>query len=115
MKTLKVRAKELKWLTSSAFASKKHTVTVEVSETVSFSNTFWDGGSKNLYKAVRIADGETSSLVVGSSPWNAVAEGKSVQLEPGIAIIEESVFCGKIMPLRVHLHPSNLRPDWLSQ
>jgi len=110
MKSFKVAAKEVKWLTEPAFASKKRTVTIEVSETVSFYNTFWDGGSKNTYRAVRLLDGKVAELETGSSPWAAIAEGKSMTLEPGIAIVEESVFCGKIMPLRIHLHPSNITP-----
>ena len=96
--------------TRPAFASKKRDVKVEVTTRVSFYNTFWDGGSKNTYRAVRLSDGNVASLETGSSPWTAVAEGKSVDLEPGIAIVEESIFQGKHMPLRVYLHPSNAAP-----
>lgn len=110
MKTFKVRAKDVKWLTDLAFASKKREVVIEVTDTVSFYNTFWDGGSKNSYKAVRLLDGKVAELAVGSSPWNSIAEGKSVTLEPGIAVIEESIFCGKVMSLRIHLHPDNVAP-----
>ena len=110
MTAITLPAKELSWLTRPAFASKKRTVKVEVTTRVYFGNTFWDGGSKNTYRAVRLADGNVASLETGSSPWTAVAEGKAVELEPGIAIVEESIFCGKQMPLRVYLHPSNAAP-----
>jgi len=49
---------------------------------VSFFNTFWDGGSRNQYVAVKLDSETTASLDVGSSPWNAVAEGKTVELQP---------------------------------
>lgn len=110
----KVPAKTLRWLTSVAFPSnKKQITTVEVTDSVSFYNTFWDGGSRNVYRAVKLENGTVSSLETGNSPWSAVAEGKTVALEPGIAVVEESVFCGKIMPLRVYLHPSNVTPGFL--
>jgi len=108
MATFKVPAKSIRWLTDQAFSTRKREVTLEVSETVSFYNTFWDGGSKNTYRAVKLETGETASLVTGSSPWSAVAEGKTVSLEPGIAVVEETVFCGKVMALRVHVHPENI-------
>lgn len=45
---------------------------------------------------------------MGNSPWTALAEGKTVALQPGIAIVEKSVFCGKEMALRVYIHPDNM-------
>jgi len=110
MTAITLPAKELSWLTKPAFESKKRTVTVEVTTRVHFYGTFWDGGSRNVYRAVRLADGNVASLETGSSPWTAAAEGKSVELEPGIAIVEESIFQGKHMPLRVYLHPANAAP-----
>lgn len=113
--TFSVPAKEIRWLTDCAFPGyKKRKVNIEVTEKVYFSNTFWDGGSRNQYVAVRLESGEKAVLSKGSSPWNAIAEGKTVQLEPGIAIVEQSCFCGKDMPLRVYLHPSNVTENLLS-
>lgn len=103
-----VPAKEVKWLTSCAFSSKKRETRIVVTETVTFQNTFWDGGSKSEYRAVKLESGETAILDVGSSPWTAIAEGKTVTLEPGFAIVEHSVFCGKEVLLTVYLHPSNV-------
>ena len=110
MKTIKIATKEIKWLTEPAFSTRKRDVRIVISESVSFFNTFWDGGSKNTYKAVQLENGSVANLITGSSPWTAVAEGTSIKLEPGIAIVEESVFCGKTMALRVYLHPSNVTP-----
>lgn len=110
MQPFKVKAKDIRWLTDQAFSTKKRTVTVEVAEKVNPYNTFWDGGSKNSYRAVKLATGETAELITGNSPWSAIAEGVAIPLEPGIAVVEESVFCGKLMPLRVYIHPANLAP-----
>lgn len=109
-----VPAKEVKWLTSIAFASKKRETRIVVTEKVTFHNTFWDGGSKSDYVAVKLSSNEAATLDVGSSPWNAVAEGKTVTLEPGFAIVEHSVFCGKESPLTVYLHPSNVTEKLLA-
>lgn len=114
MSIIKVSSKELSWLTSAAFSTKKRETIVEFSKTVSFFNTFWDGGSKNTYKCVRLLDGKTATLETGSSPWAAIAEGKTIELQPDYAVVEESIFCGKVMCLRVHLHPDNIVPGLLT-
>jgi hypothetical protein len=98
-----VPAKEVKWLTSCAFSSKKRETRIVVTETVTFQNTFWDGGSKSEYRAVKLESGET-----------AILDGKTVTLEPGFAIVEHSVFCGKEVPLTVYLHPSNVTEKLLA-
>lgn len=108
VKPFQVSAKDIRWLTDLAFLTRKRMVRIHPCESVSFFNTFWDGGSKNSYKAVKLETGETASPILGSSPWNAIAEGQTVKLEPGIVIVEESVFCGKFMSLTVHIHPDNL-------
>jgi hypothetical protein len=110
MHKLTVPAKQIKWLTSLAFTSKKREVNIEVTDKVYFYNTFWDGGSKNTYKAIKLGSGQTASLNTGSAPWTAVAEGTYVKLEPGTVIVEESIFCGKYMKLRVFVHPDNITP-----
>jgi len=114
MSNIKVPAKNLRWLTAVAFPlNTKRTTTVEFTDTVSFFNTFWDGGSKNTYKCVRLLDGQTAELETGSSPYSAIAEGKTMKMEPGIAVVEETIFCGTVMGLRVYLHPANVVPNLL--
>lgn len=110
----KVSAKEVQWLTRSAFPTRKREVRIVVTEHVTFHGTFWDGGSKNEFVAIKLASGNTATLEVGSSPWTAIAEGKTVELQPGFAIVEHSVFCGKEMPLTVYLHPSNITEKLLA-
>jgi hypothetical protein len=110
MKNITVPTKEIRWLTDQAFVTRKREVKIRVAESITFYNTFWDEGSRNVYKAVSLKDGTAASLITGISPWSAVAEGKTVNLEPGVAIVEESIFCGKVMRLTVHLHPSNVTP-----
>lgn len=109
MQPIKVSAKEYRWITDQAFPGyNKRSVTIEVSDKVCPYNTFWDGGSKNTYRAVRLEDGKVSHLITGDSPWTAVSENVAIPLESGIVIVEESIFQGKIMPLRLHIHPSNM-------
>lgn len=115
MTAFKVSAKEVRWLTeASGFVSKKRQVTIDVVSKVSFYGTFWDGGSRNEYVAVKLDSGKAVALDTGSAPWGAIAEGKTVDLLPGYAIVEYSVFCGKEMPLRVYLHPSNVTEKLLA-
>ena len=109
MQSVKVSAKDYAWITEQAFPGyKKRSVMIEVADKVCPYNTFWDGGSRNVYRAVRLEDGAVSHLITGSSPWTAVAEGVAIPLEPGIVIVEQSTFQGKDMPLRLHIHPANM-------
>ncbi len=103
----RVKSKDYKWLTDCAFSTRKREIILIVDDSVSVYNTFWDGGSKNTYKAVQLETGKTAELITGSSPWNAVSEGKTIGLVPGVAIVKQSVFCGKDMCLMVYIHPDN--------
>ena len=78
---LRVKSKDYKWLTDCAFSTRKRETILIVDDSVSVYNTFWDGGSKNSYKAVQLESGKTANLITGSSPWNAISEGKTIAFE----------------------------------
>lgn len=105
----KVPSGTVRWLTDQAFQTRKRTVEIVVAKTVTFFNTFWFEGSKNEYRAVILQTGASAFLATGDSPWSAVAEGRTVELEPGVAIVQHVTFCGKDLGLRVWLHPDNVQ------
>ena len=80
---------------------------VEVKERLTLHDLHWDGGTRNEYVAVKLASGESSRAKVANAPWSERAEGASVDIPPGIAIVEHSIFCGKDIGIRVYLNPAN--------
>ncbi len=108
-RTIQVKAKDVRWLTSQAFPGYHgRKATIDASGRVTFHDLHWGGGSCNQYIAVRMSDGARADLEIGNAPWACPTEGARVEIPEGIAIIESSVFCGKPMPLRIYVHPSNV-------
>ena len=88
-------------------------VTVEVCDTVSIPADAgtWSGGSRELYTAVRLCDGERQSITdTFSPPWDASRRNQLVTLKPGFAILETGTFCGKDSGLRFYVHPNDAAP-----
>lgn len=76
--------------------------------TIPMTAGLWDGGSRDKYSVIRLVDGaEISPISHNAAPWNSERRDVTVQLEPGIAVVEHSMFCGKDMGLTFYVHPSN--------
>ena len=104
---IKVRRGDVEAIVSAAFPSYRgRKFRVQPAESVTLGDTFWDGGSRSQYTAVRLADGLASAANVGQ-PWSGV-EGKSVPVPPGVVIVEHSIFCGKDCGLRIYVHPVDM-------
>jgi hypothetical protein len=64
----------------------------------------WDGGSRDTYKIVRLADGkEIEGSDNMSAPWDKNRADRIVKLEPGFAVVCHSIFCGKDMGLTFYV------------
>jgi len=83
---------------------------VEFSETVTFYDTNWGGGSQNKYKAVTF-DGQVFGMNVPAPFCNPI-EGSSLPLNSNVVVVEHSIFCGTDCGITIHAHPS-LAPKWL--
>jgi len=78
---------------------------------VCLSDLNWSGGTRSEYVAVSTS-GETSKADNYTAPWNNKQEGVVVQLQPHIAIVKHTIFCGHDIGIIIYLHPGNL-PRWL--
>ncbi len=68
----------------------------------------WSGGSRETYKAVELATGrEVPAANHSSAPWNAGRQDRTITLQPGMAVVCHSMFCGKDMGLTFYVHPQN--------
>jgi len=80
---------------------------VLVAETVQFSDLNWGGGTRNEYRSHDLTDGTARSLPQ-MPPWKNVAEGKTVPIPDGWAVVEQSYFCGRDHGLTIHVNPRTL-------
>lgn len=79
---------------------------------VTFWDTNWSGGTRNVYRALQVATGQTRSLHV-PAPWVNPIEGKTAPIPPGIVVVEKSQFCGGPASITIHFPaplPSADRP-----
>lgn len=78
---------------------------VEFATHIHLHNLNWDGGSKNDYTALRMAD-VIASKVIERVPWANHAEGARVELKPGFLVIEHARYCGADLGITIYAHPS---------
>lgn len=86
---------------------------VIVAETVHIPSNagLWDGGSRDVFVARRMADGfDVPFPGQDTAPWDRGRQDRTVTLRPGIAVVEHSHFCGKDMGLRIYVHPTDAAP-----
>lgn len=88
---------------------------IEVRPTVQVAlhDLHWSGGTRSEYRACTL-DGTalgSTERVARLAPWSSAAlaaEGARVELPPGTAVVEHSVFCGRDMGLRVYIRPEDM-------
>jgi len=85
---------------------------VEFTETVTFSDTNWGGGTKNTYVAISTYGRGVARLNV-PAPWLSTVEGKTMELPREVLVVKHTIFCGKDLGITIYAHPGHL-PKWLS-
>ena len=106
---IKVRKAQVKPIVEVTFPDYKgRKFRVQFTDTVTFHDTNWGGGSRNYYQAVKMDEGKAGAMP-NFSPWDNPLEGKKVELPENVVVVEHSIFCGKDMGLRFYAHPSRSR------
>ena len=89
---------------------------VQVTESVNIPSHagLWDGGSRDVFSALRISDGTALAFPwQAEAPWSAYREhasGRTIDLKPGFAVVKHTTFCGNDMGLTFFLHPADAAP-----
>lgn len=84
------------------------TVRIQASETVNCAS-YWDGGSRDYFVAVDLGTLRASAPAPTQSGFDRPVQGlDSVPVPVGGAIVEHSIFCGKDMGVRIHVHADTL-------
>jgi hypothetical protein len=70
--------------------------------------SYWDGGSREYFKFVRL-DGQKGEIVIPpQSAYDKTVNGAdAVTLVPGLVCVSHIYFCGKDLGLCVYIHPDN--------
>lgn len=86
---------------------------LEFTDSVSFYNVAWSGGSKNEYRLVNVG-GQIGHLVgINAAPWDNPVEGQDMDLTPDVLVVKRVFFCGKDLGITIYAHPS-LGPKFLT-
>jgi hypothetical protein len=90
------------------YTGKAFKVIICESMAIPFDAGLWSGGSRDTYTLIRLSDGATLAFPEQSSaPWSASRQERKVDLEPGIAVKNRTIFCGKDMGITFYLHPND--------
>lgn len=90
--------------------SKKRKAYIVPSTSVEYFGTYWDGGSRSTYTAIRLED-----MAIETGPhlnppqFGGPRETPVVPLLPGYVIVEHGISLGKPATPRIHVHPDNLQ------
>ncbi len=71
----------------------------------------WSGGSRDLYRGVRLSDGASVSLVnTTSAPWDATRGDREIALTNGLVVVKHTTFESRDLGLTIYMHPDNAAP-----
>ena len=96
---------------------KRKKVLVRASETITFSDLNWSGGTRLEYRACTLAGHELGSMdkYHAYAPWDPrQVEGQSVPIPVGSVVVRGGYFCGKESLLTIHVHPADM-PKYLAR
>jgi len=95
--------RELARVTFPAYAGRQFSICV--TERVTLSGLYWDGGSRDTYAAFTLTDPPRG--VELPTPEYGSLETPVVSLRPGFGIAEHTIFRGKDLGLTFHIHPAD--------
>ena len=110
--SIKVLKKDVWWIVSRAFPDYPgRKFRVHPSNTITFYDTNWGGGTRNAYAAVPLSREDGRSVIHHAAPpWDNPVEGRTVEIPRGVAVIEHSIFMGKDLGITVWVRPGDLAP-----
>jgi hypothetical protein len=94
---------------------KRKKVLVRATETITFSDLNWSGGTRSEYRACTLGGVELGSMdrYHQYAPWDVrQVEGQSVPIPQGSVVVRGGYFCGKESLLTIHVHPADM-PKYL--
>ncbi|HEX6826120.1 MAG TPA: hypothetical protein VF077_07360 [Nitrospiraceae bacterium] len=90
------------------YAGKKFKAIVGVDVIIPAQAGIWDGGSRDTYRLIHLATGNTvNASDQFSHPGDSSRKNQHIKLEPGFAVVQHTTFRGDDFGLTFHIHPDN--------
>lgn len=89
--------------------SKKRSAYLFPTNSVDYTGTYWDGGSRSKYTVIRLADMVTEAGPQFNPPQFGGPGIITVPLPPGYVIVDHGVFRGKPAVPYIYVNPENLQ------
>ena len=110
MKLNKAQVKPILEKTFPDYKGRKYSI--EFVPTVTFYDTNWGGGTRNVYRFVR-SDGAVGCMNI-PAPWINVIEGRTVDIPVDVLVVKHAVFCGQDLGITIYANPVHM-PKWLPE
>ena len=107
LNAVKVPGKMIPRHLRSNYTGRKFRVEVREAVTIPADAGVWGGGSRDTYKAVRLADGAEITLGSTAAPWDPSRKDRTIVMSPDIAVVMHTFFQGVDMGLTFYIHPAN--------
>jgi hypothetical protein len=92
-------------------AYRKTSAYVHVTDKVTVSGTYWDGGSRDTYTAVNLSTRRAISAPQFDPPqFGGPQAAPTVTLPAGVAIVRTGVFCGRAATATVYVRAADVAP-----
>lgn len=85
---------------------RKRKAYIVLAERMSYSGTFWDGGSRNEYTAVNLDNFISVNGPQFAPPQFGGPNEVQFDIPIGVAIIQHGIFCGKPATAFIHINPN---------
>lgn len=108
MTTIHLDAKDVPQHLRSWYTGQKFQAIVGDEMTIPMDAGLWSGGSRTVYRAIKLATGETVEAPNQSAaPWDNERRERRVKIAPGFAVVSHVTFSGKDLGLRFYMHPDD--------
>lgn len=104
----KINASDVKPIMQLIGSRKKHAF-LHVTDKVTLSGTYWDGGSRSEYYAVQLATMQKLAAPHYDPPqFGGPTKSPQVEIPKGVIIVESGIFCGKPATPVIYVRPDDL-------
>lgn len=108
---IKVARQDVAAIVAATFPSYKgRKFRIAAKDAVSLQDLNWSGGTRSQYRGCTL-DGKSSGAADGynaRAPWDNPAEGATIPIPVGFALVEHVIFCGKDLGLRIYVNPADM-------
>lgn len=106
--TVHLEAQSVPAMLRGDYAGRKFKAIVTTQHSVYLPDLHWSGGSRDTYRLVNLATGESATAI--PPEWGSAAgtHSQQIAIRPGFVLVKHTVFCNKDTGLTFYVHPDNV-------